>query len=132
TGGLSLTPYSYGPVSTIGTAAKLSGGGGEDVCHSSPREFHGLAGAGSRTITVDQTKLITKIRIETPRKNEEIETQSFSAVRVPAYSTPRRGCPARPTANSGRNVELNAMNISQNCALPSRSSSLIPSIFGSQ
>src|ERR1700683_1740705 len=112
----------------MGTASKLSGGGGEAVCHSSPREFHGLPVTRFLTTTVDQTKLITKIRIEKPSTNEEIDTQSFRVVRLRAYSKTRRGWPARPTAKSGRNVELNATNISQNWILPSFSSSEIPSI----
>src|SRR5215468_1441873 len=132
TGGPSLTPYSYGSDSTTGTTVKLSASGGEEVCHSRPREFHGLPTSRSLVTTVDQTKLITKSRIDPPRKNEEIETQSFSVCRLCWYSNTRRGCPASPIANSGRNVELNAMNISQKCHLPSVWFSLMPSIFGSQ
>jgi hypothetical protein len=45
---------------------KLFSGGGEDVCHSSPRDSHGLPVSRSRTITVDHTKLITNSRIEKP------------------------------------------------------------------
>src|SRR5215469_18835116 len=98
--------------------SKLPGAGGEAVCHSRPRDCHGLPSSRSRTITVDQTKLITKIRIEPPRKNAEIDTQSFIPVRLVAYSNTRRGWPAMPTANSGRNVKLNAKNISQKCHRP--------------
>src|SRR5215475_12398749 len=132
TGCASLSPYSYGPLSTTGMRSKFPGGGGEATCHSSPRESHGLPSSGSRAMTVDQTKLITNISIEPPRKNDEIETQSLSGCRFCAYSKTRRGWPVMPIANSGKNVELNAMNMSQNCHLPSVWLSLMPIIFGSQ
>ena len=35
----------YGPVVTTGVTLKLSGGGGEGVCHSSPVACHGLGPA---------------------------------------------------------------------------------------
>ena len=110
----------------------MSGGGGEDTCHSRPRDRHGLPSSRTLAITVDQTKLITKIRIEPPRKNDEIDTQSFTVCRLLAYVYTRRGWPAMPTANSGRNVALNAMNMIQKWILPRVSFSLIPIIFGSQ
>src|SRR5580698_2234319 len=112
--------------------SKLPGGGGEEICHSRPRDCQGLRSSRSRTMTVDQTKLITNSRIEPPRKNDEIDTQSFSVVRFVAYSNTLRGWPAMPTANSGRKVELKKMNIVQNCHLPSFWFSLMPVIFGSQ
>src|SRR5258708_17459515 len=112
--------------------SKLPGGGGEATCHARPREFHGFPTSRCRTITVDQMKLITKIRIEQPSRNEEIDTQSLRPVRFRAYSNTRRGWPSMPTANSGRNVELKKMNMVQNCHLPSVVFSLIPSILGSQ
>src|SRR5580698_6649678 len=118
--------------STTGMCSKLPGGGGDGTCHSSPRDCHGLPTSGSRTITVDQMTLTTKRRIDPPRKNEEIDTQSFSVCRFWAYSNTRRGWPAMPTANRGRKVELKEMNIVQNCHLPSRWLSLMPIIFGSQ
>src|ERR1700729_3509623 len=99
--------------------SKLPGGGGGYTCHSRPRDCHGLASARSRTITVDQTKLITKIRMDPPSRKAEIETQSLRVCRFRAYSKTRRGWPARPTANSGRKVELKKMNIVQNPILPS-------------
>src|SRR5271165_4906504 len=132
TGSASLTPYSYGPDRTTGTCSKLPGGGGDETCHSSPRDRHGLPVSGSRTITVDQTKLITNSKIDPPRKNDEIDTHTFSGCRFSAYSNTLLGWPAMPTANSGKNVELNAMNMVQNCHLPSVLFSLIPIILGSQ
>ena len=112
--------------------AKLSTGGGEGTCHSRPRAFHGFCGARLRQITVDITKLKMKMHIEPPRQNAEIDTQSFSVCRPAAYSQTRRGWPSRPTANSGMNVELNAMNIVQKWILPSRSFIVTPMTFGSQ
>ena len=41
----SLTPYSYGPPTTVGMRSKLKIGGGEDTCHSSVSAFHGFASA---------------------------------------------------------------------------------------
>ncbi len=78
------------------------------------------------------TKLIRKIRIDAPRKNAEIDTQSFSVSRLRAYSNTRLGWPSWPTANSGRKVELKKMNMVQKWIFPSRSFSLIPIILGSQ
>ena len=101
--------------------SKLSTGGGEETCHSRPRAFHGFCGARLRQMTVDQTKLKMKMHSEAPRQNAEIDTQSFSVCRLAAYSKTRRGWPSTPTANSGMNVQLNAMNIVQKWNLPSRS-----------
>src|SRR5215471_14494811 len=99
--------------------SKFSGGGGEDTCHSRPREFHGLPTSFSRQTIMDMMKLIKKISREMPRQNAEIETQTFSACRLWAYSNTRRGMPSRPSANSGRNVELKKMNMVQKWTLPS-------------
>src|ERR1700758_3654857 len=66
------SPYSYGPASTTGVWVKLSGGGGEELCHSRPRACHGFCGALSRQTTVDITKLKTKMSSEPPRQNAEI------------------------------------------------------------
>src|SRR3984957_15439040 len=112
--------------------AKLLTGGGEETCQSRPRAFHGFCGARWRQTTVDSTKLKMKTHIEAPRQNAEIDTQSFSVCRPAAYSQTRRGWPSRPIANSGMNVELNAMNIAQKWILPSRSFIVIPRTFGSQ
>src|ERR1700677_4472648 len=112
--------------------SKLSGGGGEETCHSRPRDRHGLPTSRYRQNTVDMTKLTRKISSDTPRQNAEIDTQSFSVSRLRAYSNTRRGWPSSPTANSGRKVELNVMNIDQKWIFPSRSFSLMPSILGSQ
>ena len=112
--------------------SKLSAGGGHGICHSRPRAFHGFCGARFRQTTVDITKLKMKTSSEPPRQNAEIDTQSFSVCRLPAYSQTRRGWPSRPTANSGMNVELNAMNIVQKWILPSRSFMVTPMTFGSQ
>ena len=111
---------------------KLSGGGGEGICHSRPRACHGFCGARSRQTTVDITKLKMKMSIDTPRQNAEIDTQSFSVSRLRAYSNTRRGWPSMPTANSGMKVELNVMNIVQKWILPSRWFSVMPMTFGSQ
>ena len=127
-----MKPYRYGADSTTGTRAKLPGGGGDGICHSSPRDRHGLPSSRTRQNTVDQTKLITKIRIDPPRRNAEIDTQSLMVSRFRAYSNTRRGWPAMPTANSGRNVELKKMNMVQNWIFPSAGLSLSPVIFGSQ
>jgi len=75
---------------------------------------------------------MTKIRIDPPRKKAEMDTQSLSVCRLRAYSNTRRGWPAMPIANSGRNVELKKMNMVQKWILPSVWFSLIPIIFGSQ
>ena len=111
---------------------KFSGGGGVDTCHSRLRARHGLPTSGSRQKSMDKTKLIRKMRIETPRQNAEIDTQSLSVSRLRAYSNTRRGIPIRPSANSGRKVVLKKMNMVQKWSLPSFSFSLIPVIFGSQ
>ena len=66
--------------------SKLPGGGGEETCHSRPRDCHGLPVSFSRTITVDQMKLMMKIRIDPPSRNEEIDAQSLSGCRLVAYS----------------------------------------------
>ncbi len=108
TGSALGSPYSYGPESTTGMCAKFSGGGGEETCHSRPRERHGLPVSGTRQTTVDITKLITNRSTPTPRTNAEIDTHSFSPSRLAAYSKTRRGWPSSPTANSGMKVELNA------------------------
>src|SRR5215471_9258367 len=115
-----------------GMCSKFSGGGGEDTCHSRPREFHGLPVSFSRQTSVDMMKLIRKINSDPPSRNAEIETQSLSVCRFRAYSKTRRGMPIMPSANNGRNVELKKMNIVQKWILPSRSFSLIPIILGSQ
>src|ERR1700739_759447 len=114
-----------------GTRLKVSGGGGGDSCHSRLRDRHGLATSRSRQKSMDMTKLIRKIGIETPRQKAEMETQSFRVCRLRAYSNTRRGMPIRPSANNGRNVVLKKMNMVQKWILPSRSLSLIPCIFGS-
>src|SRR5579859_2700 len=115
-----------------GTRWKFSGGGGVGSCHSRLRDRHGLATSRSRQKSVDMTKLIRKIRIETPRQKAEVETQSFRVCRLRAYSNTRRGIPIRPSANSGRKVVLKKMNMVQKWILPSRSFSLMPVILGSQ
>src|SRR5215471_13405763 len=108
-----------------GMCSKFSGGGGEETCHSRPREFHGFPVSFSRQTSVDMIKLINS---DPPRQNAEIDTQTLSACRFSAYSNTRRGMPNMPSANSGRNVELKKMNIVQKWILPSRSFSLIPII----
>src|SRR5580692_6490981 len=105
---------------------KFSNGGGEETCHSRPRDSHGFPISRSRTITVDQTKLMTKMRIEPPRTKDDIETQSFSVGRFCAYSNTRRGWPRAPAAKRGRNVELKAMNMTQNWIMPRVRFSRIP------
>src|SRR6516164_7698878 len=132
TGGASLTPYSYGAERITGMCSKFSGGGGEDVCHSRPREFHGFPVSFTRQNRVDQMKLNRKMSIETPSRKAEIDTQTLSGCRFSAYWNTRRGWPSIPTANSGRNVELKKMNMVQKWILPSLSFSLIPIILGSQ
>jgi hypothetical protein len=112
--------------------SKFSAGGGLGSCHSRPRAFHGFCGAFLRQITVDITKLKMKTHIEPPRQNAEIDTQSFSVCRLAAYSKTRRGIPIMPAANSGRKVELNAMNIVQKWILPRVLFSSMPMTFGSQ
>src|ERR1051326_9610469 len=112
--------------------AKFSGGGGEEPCHSRPRDRHGLPASRSRHTSVDITKLIRKISSDAPRQNAEIETQSLSVCRFRAYSNTRRGMPIMPSANNGRKVELKKMNMVQKWILPRRSFSLIPIILGSQ
>src|SRR5215467_3746057 len=96
TGSAFGTPYSYGSARITGTRLKLSGGGGVESCHSRLRARHGLPTSGSRQNVIDITKLITKMSIETPRQNAEIETQSLSVSRLRAYSNTRRGMPATP------------------------------------
>src|SRR5262252_3262734 len=132
TGGASLTPYSYGPDRITGMCSKFSGGGGEDTCHSRPRDRHGFPVSFSRQTSVDMMKLIRKISSDPPRQNAEIETQTLSACRLCAYSNTRRGMPSSPSANSGRKVELKKMNMVQKWILPSVSFSMIPVIFGIQ
>src|SRR5690349_10846303 len=101
--------------------SKFSGGGGEDTCHSRPRDCHGLP-----------TSLSRQTSVEPPRQNAEIETQTLSPCRFCAYSNTRRGIPSMPSANNGRKVELKKMNMVQKWILASRSFSLIPIILGSQ
>src|SRR5579863_2005446 len=132
TGGASFTPYSYGADRITGMCSKFSGGGGEETCHSRPRDRHGFPTSFSRQTSVDMVKLIRKIRIEPPRQKAEIDTQSLRVCRFRAYSNTRRGMPIMPSANNGRNVELKKMNMVQKWILPSRSFSLIPIILGSQ
>src|SRR5215471_11854156 len=93
--------------------AKFSGGGGEETCHSRPREFHGFPVSFSRQTSVDMMKLIRKISSDAPRQNAEIETQTLSGCRFRAYSNTRRGMPIMPSANNGRKVELKKMNMVQ-------------------
>src|SRR5580704_9389137 len=102
-----------------GTRLKFSGGGGVDSCHSRLRDRHGLPTSRTRQNSIDITKLIRKIRIETPSRNAEIETQSLSVSRLRAYSNTRRGMPITPSANRGKNVELKKMNMVQKWILPS-------------
>src|SRR5579871_5415081 len=109
-----------------GTRLKFSGGGGVDSCHSRLRARHGLPTSRSRQNSMDMTKLIRKIRIEPPRQNAEMETQSFRVSRLRAYSNTRRGMPIRPSANNGRKVVLKKMNMVQKWILPSRSFNLMP------
>src|SRR5260370_24348691 len=101
-------------------------GGGDATCHSRPRDCHGLATSGTRANSVDQMKLITKIRMEPPSRNAEIDTQSLSVCRFRAYSKTRRGWPIRPTANTGRNVELEQMNMVHKMILPNVSFRSLP------
>src|ERR1039457_547319 len=112
--------------------SKLPPGGGDETCHSRPRDCHGFPVSGSRTITDDQMTLITKIRIEKPSTKEEMDTQSLSVCRFRAYSNTRRGWPSRATANNGRQGELKPTTMIQKWILPSVWFSLIPSILGSQ
>src|SRR5215471_4398627 len=112
--------------------SKFSGGGGEEVCHSRPRDRHGLPVSFSRQKSVDMTKLNRKINIDAPSKYAEIDTQTLIPWSRCSYSNTRRDMPSMPAANSGRKVELKKMNMVQKWILPSRSFSLIPIIFGSQ
>ena len=51
---------------------------------------------------------------------------------VGAYSAMRRGMPARPSRCIGKNVSWRPTNMSVKWTLPSRSSSIRPSILGNQ
>src|SRR5215472_4043575 len=112
--------------------SKFSGGGGEDTCHSRPRDRHGLPTSFSRQTSVDMMKLTRKISNDPPSRNAEIDTHSLIPWSRSSYSNTRRDMPSRPAANSGKNVELKKMNMVQKCHLPSLSLSLIPIILGSQ
>src|SRR5260370_42175405 len=96
---------------------KCPPGGGEGTCHSSPRDCHGLATSGTRANRVDQMKLITKIRMQPPSRNAEIDTQSLRVCRFRAYSKARRGWPIMPTANKGRKADVKNMSTVQKWSL---------------
>src|ERR1022692_3887481 len=98
--------------------SKLPPGGGDETCHSRPRDCHGFPVSGSRTITVDQMTLITKIRIEKPSTKEEMDTQSLSVCRFRAYPTPGRGGPGGPTAKKGGKADLKPTNMIKKWILP--------------
>src|SRR5690348_2363233 len=112
--------------------SKLCTGTGDGNCHSSDRDCHGFAGAGTRAKTSEYTKLPRKTSIEPPSRNADTETQSLMSWRCGAYVTPRRDCPRNPAAKSGANVELNMTNIVQKWIFPRRSFSSKPVIFGTQ
>ena len=86
----------------------------------------------ARQNSMDITKLTRKIRIEMPRQNAEIETQSLSVSRLRAYSNTRRGMPIRPRKCWTKKARLKPANVSQNWIRPQRSESIRPDIFGNQ
>src|SRR6185312_5120356 len=112
--------------------SKLCTGTGDGSCHSSDSDPHGLAPAGTRANTSDQTKFARKTSIDSPSTNAETDAQSFRNCSDGAYVTARRGWSRNPIANSGANVELKARNIDQKWIFPSRSFSWKPVIFGTQ
>src|SRR5438445_13643721 len=115
-----------------GIRSKFSVGTGVGNCHSSPRDAHGFASAGTRAKTSDQTRLAMKISIEKPSMNADADTKSFSTCKCGAYVETRRGMSRKPAANSGKNVRLKKTNIIQKWILASVSLRVKHSIFGSQ
>src|SRR5690348_17085702 len=93
--------------------SKLCTGTGEGSCHSSERDAHGFATDGMRTNTSEYTMFARKISIDDPSTNADTDTQSFSNCKCAGYETTRRGWPMKPAMKSGKNVELNARNITQ-------------------
>src|SRR5665213_2493591 len=115
-----------------GIRSKLWTGIGVAVCHSSPSESHGLAGAFWGAMNWDHIRLATKIRNDAPRQNAAIEEKSFKVCRSLAYVKTRRGWPNSPMTNIGKNVRLKKTNIVQKCHSPSFLFIVRPVIFGSQ
>src|SRR5215472_2978127 len=106
--------------------AKFSGGGGEEICHSRPRAFHGLAAAFLRANPVDQMTFHRKTRNDDPRRNAEIDAQRLRPSSVTEYPNTRRGMPRGPSEKKGKNVGLKKMNITQKLILPRFLFSSIP------
>src|SRR5665213_2691263 len=115
-----------------GIRSKLYGGTGVGVCHSSPRESHGFAGARLGSRKIDHTKFAMKNRNDEPSTNALTEEKAFNPWRRAAYSKTRLGIPSNPTMKSGKNVKLKKTNINQKWICPSRLLSVYPVIFGSQ
>src|ERR1700733_11327975 len=86
---------------------------GHGVCHSSPFESHGLAGAHCGLMMTVHAKLPMKMRKEAPSKKALTDEKSFQAWRLLAYSNTRRGWPSKPTMNRGKNVMLKKANMVQ-------------------
>jgi len=55
----------------------LPTGTGVGSCHSSERAIQGLAAAGTRETTSDQTKFARNTSIDAPSRNAETDTQTF-------------------------------------------------------
>jgi len=70
------TPYSYGPPTTVGTASKLKTGGGDDTCHSSVSDRHGLAGARGPPTQLE-TMFHRNTSIDAPRMKADSEMNRF-------------------------------------------------------
>src|SRR5664280_65291 len=106
--------------------SKLYGGIGLAVCHSRPRESHGLGGAFSGLMNIDH------IRNAIPRQNAAIDEKSLRPWRFFAYVNTRRGWPKSPMMNIGKNVRLKKTNIVQKWIMPSLRFIILPVILGSQ
>src|ERR1017187_1983128 len=112
--------------------SKLCGGIGVAVCHSSPSESQGFAGAFTGLIHIEYSRLNKKIRNERPSKEALTEEKSLSACRFFAYVKTRRGWPSSPRMNIGKKVRLKNMNIVQKWASPSFLFIILPDILGIQ
>src|SRR6266513_6241208 len=113
--------------------AKLYGGGGEGIVHSSvpPRKGSGPAGAPRKRLQARLAKIITRptVRMKAPIVSARLYA---SHPRPGAYVYTRRGIPSKPTMCMGKKVSAVPTNVTQNDACAQRSWYIRPVTFGNQ
>src|SRR5690606_11183353 len=118
---------------TVGIRAKLYGGGGDVVAHSSVYAPHGFSPAGTPRRQL-RNRFHAKTRTAAAWMNAPTVSMKLSVPGLSSsgYVKMRLGIPSSPTKCMGKNVRFTPMKRSQKFHFPSRSSIKRPVIFGNQ